>query len=72
MVITVKQASIFRPEVPAIKNAGISAVRIDDDVIVGKEGCTLLSGDAPRKWQEIEKTAAEKSFFNSADLKGIK
>lgn len=37
------------------------AVRIEDDVLINKAGFELLSADAPRKWSEIEKTAALKS-----------
>ena len=72
MVITVEPGIYIPAGSPCDKKWWNIGVRIEDDVIVGKEGCTLLSGDAPRKWQEIEKTEAEKSFFNSAELKEIK
>ncbi len=72
MVITVEPGIYIPAGSPCDKKWWDIGVRIEDDVIVGKDGCTLLSGDAPRKWQEIEKTAADKSFFNSAELKMIK
>ena len=47
-------------------------VRIEDDVLIGKDKCTLLSIDAPRKWQDIEKTAADKSIFDLAKFPLLK
>ena len=47
-------------------------VRIEDDVVVGKNGCTLLSGDAPRQWQDVEKKIAEKSMFDGVNLPVLK
>lgn len=47
-------------------------VRIEDDVVVGKNGCTLLSGDAPRQWQDVEKKIAEKSMFDGVNLPILK
>jgi Xaa-Pro aminopeptidase len=37
------------------------AVRIEDDVIIGKDKGEIISADAPRKISEIEKKIAEKS-----------
>ncbi len=39
------------------------AVRIEDDVLIGKDKCVLLSGEAPRKVEDVEKRIAEKSAF---------
>jgi Xaa-Pro aminopeptidase len=47
-------------------------VRIEDDVLIGKNSCTILSAYAPRKWQEIEKTIAEKSVFDAAKFPALK
>jgi len=47
-------------------------VRIEDDVLIGKTECTLLSKDAPRKWQDVEKTVAEKSVFDQAKFPELK
>jgi Xaa-Pro aminopeptidase len=41
-------------------------------VLIGKDGYTLLSVDAPRKWQEVENTVAEKSMFDSMKLPEMK
>lgn len=47
-------------------------MRIEDDVLIGKNGGTLLSIDAPRKWQDVEKMAAEKSIFDNANFQELK
>lgn len=41
------------------------AVRIEDDVIIGKDKCEIISAGAPRKISDIERTIAEKSVFDS-------
>jgi Xaa-Pro aminopeptidase len=47
-------------------------VRIEDDVLIGKDSFTLLSVDAPRKWEDVEKAVAEKSSFDSMKLPEMK
>jgi Xaa-Pro aminopeptidase len=64
MVITVEPGIYIPAGSPCNKKWWDIGVRIEDDVIVGKEKCILLSAAAPRKWQDIEKTLADKSFFD--------
>lgn len=47
-------------------------MRIEDDVLIGKTEGTVLSIDAPRKWQDVERTAAEKNIFDLARLPVLK
>jgi len=64
MVITV-EPGIYIPEgSPCDKKWWNIGVRIEDDVVIGKEKCILLSSGSPRKWQEIEKLIEEKSLFD--------
>ncbi|MDN3581836.1 aminopeptidase P family protein [Mucilaginibacter flavus] len=63
MVITVEPGIYIPAGSPCDKKWWNIGVRIEDDVVIGKDKCTILSADAPRKWQDVEKTAAEKSIF---------
>jgi Xaa-Pro aminopeptidase len=64
MVITV-EPGIYIPEgSDCDKKWWNIGVRIEDDVRIGKEKFELLSTLAPRKWEDVEKMAAEKSKFN--------
>jgi Xaa-Pro aminopeptidase len=72
MVITV-EPGIYIPAGSACdKKWWNIGVRIEDDVLIGKNGCTLLSGLAPRQWADIEKTIAEKSIFDEAKFPALK
>ncbi len=72
MVITV-EPGIYIPEgSPCDKRWWNIGVRIEDDVVIGKNGYRLLSGDAPRKWEEVEKTVAEKSIFDGVSFPPLK
>jgi Xaa-Pro aminopeptidase len=72
MVITV-EPGIYIPAGSSVdKKWWDIGVRIEDDVLIGKDGYTLLSADAPRKWQEVEKAVAEKSSFDSMKLPEMK
>ncbi len=64
MVITVEPGIYIPAGSPCDKKWWNIGVRIEDDVLIGKDGCTVLSADAPRKWDEVEKMEAEKSVFN--------
>jgi Xaa-Pro aminopeptidase len=68
MVITVEPGIYIPAGSPCDKKWWNIGVRIEDDMLIGKTGGTLLSIDAPRKWQDVEKTAAEKSIFNGGKL----
>jgi Xaa-Pro aminopeptidase len=72
MVITVEPGIYIPSGSPVDKKWWDIGVRIEDDVLIGKDGYTLLSVDAPRKWQEVEKTVAEKSMFDSMKLPEMK
>jgi len=65
MVITV-EPGIYIPEGSNCDKKwwGI-AVRIEDDVLIGKEKCELLSSIAPRKTEDVEKMASQKSFVDN-------
>ena len=39
-------------------------VRLEEDVLITEAEPNILSGNLPRKWQEVEKEMEEKSFFN--------
>jgi Xaa-Pro aminopeptidase len=72
MVITV-EPGIYIPAGSACdKKWWNIGVRIEDDVWIGKDGYMLLSADAPRKWQDVEKTVAEKSIFDGGNFPELK
>jgi Xaa-Pro aminopeptidase len=72
MIITV-EPGIYIPEGSKCdKKWWNIGVRIEDDVVIGKDKCTLLSIDAPRKWQDVEKMEADKSIFDLAKFPPLK
>jgi Xaa-Pro aminopeptidase len=71
MVITV-EPGIYIPEgSPCDKKYWNIGVRIEDDVQIGKDHGNLLSIDAPRKWEDVEKMVAEKSIFDAGRFPGV-
>lgn len=68
MVITVEPGIYIPANSNCDKKWWNIAVRIEDDLVIQKDSYELLSGDAPRKWDDIEKTAAQKSKFNEMNL----
>ncbi|TSD64190.1 Xaa-Pro dipeptidase [Inquilinus sp. KBS0705] len=72
MVITVEPGIYIPAGSPCDKKWWNIGVRIEDDVQIGKTGGTNLSADAPRKWQDVEKVAAEKSIFDGAKFPPLK
>ena len=64
MVVTM-EPGIYIPEgSPCDKKWWGIAVRIEDDILVTKNGPVNLSGEAPRKSDEIEKMMAKKSILS--------
>ncbi len=73
MVITVEPGIYIPAGSPCDKKWWNIGVRIEDDVLIGKDGYTLLSAyAAPRKWEDVEKTVAEKSIFDPANFPVMK
>lgn len=71
MVITI-EPGIYIPEgSPADKKWWNIPVRIEDDFLVTKEGCELLSDLAPRKSDEIEALMKEPSPFDAIKMPDI-
>jgi Xaa-Pro aminopeptidase len=48
------------------------AVRIEDDVLIGKQKGEILSIKAVRKSEDVEKMASQKSFVDDIKLEKIK
>ncbi|MEQ9425850.1 MAG: aminopeptidase P N-terminal domain-containing protein [Cyclobacteriaceae bacterium] len=71
MVITI-EPGIYIPEgSPAPKKWWNIPVRIEDDFLITKDGCELLSDMAPRSSDEIEKLMTEPSPFDDVVLPDI-
>jgi Xaa-Pro aminopeptidase len=71
MVITVEPGIYIPESSPCDKKYWNIGVRIEDDVQVGKDHGILLSADAPRKWEDVEKMEADKSFFDLEHLPAL-
>ncbi|WP_202925396.1 aminopeptidase P family protein [Mucilaginibacter sp. 14171R-50] len=72
MVITVEPGIYIPAGSKCDKKWWNIGVRIEDDVVIGKDKGTILSLDAPRKWQDVEKMDAEKSIFDGAKFPPLK
>ncbi len=72
MVITVEPGIYIPKGSPCDPKWWDIAVRIEDDVVIGKTSCENLSVAAPRKVEDVEKTAAKKSVFNDLVLPKLK
>ncbi|GAA4336022.1 hypothetical protein GCM10023149_44410 [Mucilaginibacter gynuensis] len=66
MVITVEPGIYIPAGSPCDKKWWNIGVRIEDDILIGVDKGTNLSADAPRKWQDVEKMAAQPSIFDTA------
>jgi len=64
MVITVEPGIYIPANSKCDKKWWNIGVRIEDDLVILKDSYENLSADSPRKWDEIEKLAKEKSKFN--------
>jgi Xaa-Pro aminopeptidase len=71
MVITVEPGIYIPANSDCDKKWWSIAVRIEDDVRIGKEAPELLSGLAPRKAEDVEKMAAQKSALNNLVLPAV-
>jgi Xaa-Pro aminopeptidase len=71
MVITVEPGIYIPKGSPCDPKWWDIGVRIEDDVIIGKSNCENMSVAAPRKVEDVEKTAAKKSIFNELVLPKI-
>ena len=68
MVITIEPGIYIRNGSPADERWWNIPVRIEDDFLVKKDGCELLSTMAPRKSEEIEKVMKESSVLQQLKL----
>lgn len=64
MIITVEPGIYIPANSKCDKKWWNIGVRIEDDILIKKDSFENLSIDSPRKWQEIEKLAEQKSSFN--------
>lgn len=68
MAITVEPGIYIPAGSPCDKKWWNIGVRIEDDILIGKDGGTNLSAASPRKWRDIEKMMVEKSIFPKMPL----
>ena len=68
MVITVEPVIYIPAGSNCDKKWWNIGVRIEDDVLIGKDNFEILSIDAVRKWDDVEKVAREKSRLNDINL----
>jgi len=64
MAITVEPGIYIPPNSGCDKKWWGIAVRIEDDILITRDGYELLSKYAPRKSEEVEKKVAERSVLN--------
>lgn len=72
MVITVEPGIYIPAGSKCDKKWWNIGVRIEDDVLINKDGHTVLSKDAPRKSEDVEKMVMQKSMFESYTLPALK
>lgn len=72
MIITVEPGIYIPAGSKCDKKWWNIGVRIEDDILVGKDKFTNLSADAPRTWQAVEKMAAQSSIFDGAKFPPLK
>jgi Xaa-Pro aminopeptidase len=64
MILTVEPGIYIPANSKCDKKWWNIGVRIEDDILIKKNSYENLSAESPRKWDEIEKLAAQKSTFN--------
>lgn len=72
MTITIEPGIYITSGSPADKKWWDIPVRIEDDYLITKDGCELLSNKAPRTSEEIEKLMKESSIFTDYELPALK
>ncbi|MEO9966078.1 MAG: aminopeptidase P family protein [Reichenbachiella sp.] len=72
MTITIEPGIYIPKDSPADKKWWDIPVRIEDDYLITKDGCELLSDKAPRRSDEIEKLMKETSIFTDYELPPLK
>lgn len=72
MTITIEPGIYIPNGSPADKKWWDIPVRIEDDYLITKDGCELLSDKAPRKSDDIEKLMKEPSIFTDYKLPELK
>jgi len=68
MVITIEPGIYITEGSPVEEKWWDIPVRIEDDYLVTKDGCELLSGMAPRKSSKIEELMSEESVLSNYEL----
>ena len=68
MVITIEPGIYIPNGSPCDEKWWDIPVRIEDDFLITKDGCELLSDLAPRKSDEIEELMKESSVFNDFEF----
>jgi Xaa-Pro aminopeptidase len=71
MVITVEPGIYIPAGSNCDKKWWNIGVRIEDDVLIGKNNFEILSIDAVRKWDDVEKVTREKSRLNDINLQKL-
>lgn len=64
MILTVEPGIYIPANSKCDKKWWNIGVRIEDDIAIKKDSYENLSADSPRKWEDVEKMAAQKSTFN--------
>lgn len=64
MILTVEPGIYIPANSKCDKKWWNIGVRIEDDILIKKDTYENLSAESPRKWQEIEALAKQKSVFN--------
>ncbi len=64
MILTVEPGIYIPANSKCDKKWWNIGVRIEDDIAIKKDSYENLSADSPRKWEDVEKLAAQKSTFN--------
>jgi Xaa-Pro aminopeptidase len=71
MIITVEPGIYIPANSKCDKKWWNIGVRIEDDIAIKKDSYENLSAESPRKWQDVEKLAAQKSILNEMKLPKI-